>query len=149
MPFKNEEHVDLFLDHIKNYQSNIQFTVEEDSLPFLDILIYKAGNNLFTSVYRRPTITSLYTDFSTLSPNNYKLNLISTLVFQAFNICSSYVNFRNEFVKIKHVLAKDCYPSLIDNAIKKFLYERFSPSSKQNKQNKQLGFLYATTLISL
>ena len=53
------------------------------------------------------------------------------LVFRAFNICASYINFHNELVKIKHILAKNCYPSsLIDNVIKKFLNGRFSPSNK-------------------
>ena len=132
--FKNKEHASLFLKHINKYHSNIQFTVEDESnnfLPFLDILIQKEGSNFSTSLYRKPTFTGLYTDFSTLSPNNYKVNLISMLVFRAFNICSSYINFHNELLKIKHTLAKNCYPSsLIDNVIKKFFNERFSPSNK-------------------
>ena len=130
--FKNKEHASLFLNHINKYHSNIQFTVEEESnnsLPFLDILIQKEGNNFSTSLYRKPTYTGLYTDFSILSPNNNKVNLISMLVFRA--ICASYINFHNELVKIKHILAKKCYPSsLIDNVIKKFLNENFPPSNK-------------------
>ena len=42
--FKNEEHVNLFLDHINSNNNSIKFTVEKEdnnSLPFLDVLIHK------------------------------------------------------------------------------------------------------------
>ena len=102
-----------------------------NSLPFLGILMHKNANNLSTSLCRKPIFSGLYTEFSTLSPNKYKVNLISILVFRAFNTCSSYINFHNELIKIKHILINDFYPStLIDNVIKKFLNEQFSLSYK-------------------
>ena len=55
-------------------------------------------------------------------------------------ICSSYINYHNELVKLKHILVKNCYPSsLIDNVIKKCLNERFSASSNplNSERNKQ------------
>ena len=58
----------------------------------------------------------------------------------AFNICSSYINFHNELLKIKHILANNCFPSaLVDGVIRKFLNERFSPSNKPPvpEQSKQ------------
>ena len=60
---------------------------DNNSLPFLDVLIHKDGSKFSTILYRKPTFTGLYTEFSTLSPNIYKVNLISILVFRAFNIC--------------------------------------------------------------
>ena len=142
-PFLKQRACQPFLNHINKYHSNIQFTVEEESnnsLPFLDILIQKESNNFSTGLYRKPTFAGVYTDFSTLSPKNCKVKLISILVFRAFNICSSYINFHSALVEIKHILAKNCHPSLlIDNVIKKFLNERFSPSSKpvNSDRNKQ------------
>ena len=82
--FRNEEHVNLFLDHIKSHNNSIKFTVEKEdnnSLPFLDVLIHKDGSRFTTSLYRKPTFTGLYTEFSTPSPTKYKVNLISILVF--------------------------------------------------------------------
>ena len=90
--------------------------------------------------YRKPTFAGLCIDFSTLSPNKYKVNFISILVFRAFLTCSSCINFHNELVKIKHILIDNCHLlTLIDNVIKKFLNERFSPSNKPpiSEQSKQ------------
>ena len=75
-----------------------------------------------------------------MSPAYLLTYLISVLIFRAFNICSSYTNFHDELLKIKLILAKNCYPSaLVDNVIRKFLNERFSPSKKPPvpEQNKQ------------
>ena len=96
--FENEEHADLFLKHINNYHGSIKFTVDKEantSLPFLDILIHKDTTKFSTSLYKKSTFMGLYTDFSTLSPHKYKVNLISVLIFCAFTICSSYINFHN------------------------------------------------------
>ena len=141
--FENEQQADLFLKHINSYHGNIKFAVEKETnntLPFLDILIHKDATKFSTSLYRKPTFTGLYTDFSMLSPHKYKVNLISVLIFRAFKICSSYTNFHDELLKIKLILAKNCYPSaLVDDVIRKFLNERFSPSKKPPvpEQNKQ------------
>ena len=99
----------MLIFDINNYHGNIKFTVEKEannSLPFLDI--HKDATKFSTSLYRRPTFTGLYTDYSTLSPHKYKVNLISVLIFRAFNICSSYINFHNELLKITHILANNC-----------------------------------------
>ena len=104
--FKNEQHANLFLNHINNYNDSIKFTVEKEGnnpLPFLGILIHNDGNNFSTNLYRKSTFSRLYTDFSTRSPIKYKDNLINILVFRAFNTCPSYINIHNELFKIKHM----------------------------------------------
>ena len=144
--FKNEEHVNPFLDHINSHDNIIKFTVEKEdnnSLPFLDVLIHKDGSKFTTSLYRKPT--GLYTEFSTLSPTKYKVNLISILVFRAFNICSSYINFHTELVKIIHILINNSYAHrMIDNVIKKVLNGRFSSPNKPHniEQSKQRMVFY-------
>ena len=62
--FKDEGHLNLFLDHINCYIISIKFTVEKEdklSLPFLDVLIHKDGSKFSTSLYRKPTFTGLHT----------------------------------------------------------------------------------------
>ena len=79
--------------------------------------------------------TGLYTNFFSLSPNWYKTNLISCLVYPAFHICSSYAKFHNEILRIKCILATNCFPqSLVDKFIRSFLYKQFSKVSTSNKQ---------------
>ena len=82
--FKNDEHVYPFLDHKNSHKNSITFTVEKEDnnlVPFLDVLIQNDGSEFSTSIYRKTTFTGLYTEFSTLGPTKYKVNLISILVF--------------------------------------------------------------------
>ena len=136
--FKERSDIDLFLNYSNRIHSKIQFTVEVEncsSLPFLDILVEKTNNSFSTSLFRKKTFTGLYTNFSSLSPNWYKTNLISCLVYPAFHICSSYAKFHNEILRIKCILATNCFPqSLVDKFIRSFLYKQFSKVSTSNKQ---------------
>ena len=139
--FKDRNDIDLFLNYINNIHSNSQFTVEVEncsSLPFLDILVEKTSNSFSTSLFRKKTFTGLYTNFSSLSPNLYKTNLISCLVYRAFHICSSYSKFHNEILRIKSILAKNCFPqSLVDKFIRSFLDKQFSKVSTSNEQESK------------
>ena len=74
----------MFLEYINCQHPNINFTAEieaENSLPFLDVLVTREGNNLMTSLYRKKTFTGLYTDFASLAPDKYKNDLISILIY--------------------------------------------------------------------
>ena len=108
------------------------------TVPLFHSLIFwwkKTNNSFSTSLFRKKTFTGLYTNFSFLSPNGYKTNLISCLVYRAFHICSSYANFHNEILRIKCILAKNCFPqSLADKFIRSFLDKQFSKVSTSNNQ---------------
>ena len=111
--FRDRDHVAMFLEYINCQHPNINFTAEiesENSLPFLDVLVTREGNNFMTSLYRKKTFTGLYTDFASLAPEKYKNNLISVLIYRAFHICSSYKNFHDEIVRIKEMLSKNSFP---------------------------------------
>ena len=127
-----------FLDHINSYHPNIKFTVElemDDTLPFLDVSVTHDQSSFSTSLYRKKTFTGLYTDFGTLSPNKYKVNLIRVLVF---HICSTYSNFHAEVVRIKGILKENCFPvPLIDRVIKTFLDKQFSKKPPPAREEKQ------------
>ena len=136
--FKERNYIDLFLNYINSIHSNIQFTVEVEncsSLPFLDILVEKTNNSFSTSLLKKKIFTGLYTNFSSLSPNLYKTNLISCLVYRAFHICSFYSKFHNEIRRLNCILAKNCFPqSFVDKFIRSFLDKQFSKVSTSNKQ---------------
>ena len=87
--FRHREHVDKFLEHINNFHPNIKFTVEveeDNNLPFLDVLVTHEQTGFSTSLYRKKTFTGLYTDYASLAPDKYKINLVRILVFRAFHI---------------------------------------------------------------
>ena len=90
--FENSEHVHSFLDYINKQHPNVKFIFEiesDNSLPFLDVSLSSDGSGFSTTLYRKKTFTGLYTEFSSLAPNKYKVNLISILIYIAFHICST------------------------------------------------------------
>ena len=46
-------------------------------------------NTFSTSVYRKKAFTGLYTKWDSFTPRKYKINLIRTLTYRCFRICSS------------------------------------------------------------
>ena len=91
-------------------------------LPFLDILLSHKGKNIETSIFRKKTSTGLYTNFNSFTPVSYKIGLVKCLIFRAYKVCSSWLNFNNEINAIKEILQKNEYPAhFIDKEIKTFL----------------------------
>ena len=61
-----------------------------NSNKFSDILVKRCSNNTFiTSIYRKKTFTRLYAKWDSFTPRKYKINLIRTLTYQCFRICST------------------------------------------------------------
>ena len=83
------------------------------------------GGNFLT---KRPAFTGLSTNFESLLPSKYKVNLVTVLVYRAFHICSSYAHFHDQLCNIKRFLQQNCFPKhLIDKLIKKFLDGQYIP----------------------
>ena len=147
--FRNKQQVDKFLSHINSSHGNITFTAEistDNKLPFLDTLVTFNNNSFSTDLYRKKTFTGLYSDFASLSPHIYKVNLVRSLIFRAFNICSSYLSFHIELSRIKGILKENSFPMpLIDKVIKSFLDSIFSNKSKETIVTDSKPFLFFST----
>lgn len=85
-----EAHVNLFLDHINSLCPTIQFTVEmerDGRLPFLDIHLERGEDGkLSTSVYRKPTHTDLYLQYTSHHPMSVKRGVIVCLFNRARSV---------------------------------------------------------------
>ena len=82
------------------------------------MLVTHEQGGFSTSLYRKKTFTGLYTDYASVAPDKYKINLVRILVFRAFHICSSYISFHYELMRIKRILTENCFPrSIIDRVI--------------------------------
>ena len=103
----------------------MKFSFEEEKngkLSFLHVEVSQEGNKFATTVYRKPTISNVYTHFDSFLPTTYKFSMIYTLVFRCFSICSNWTNFHNELVFLKDTFFKNEYPiSFIDKCFKTFL----------------------------
>ena len=90
--FDNKNTATQFSHYLNNCHANIKFTVEfkeNSTIPFLDILIKRHNHTFSTSIYRKKTFTGLYTKWDSFTPRKYNVNLIRTLTFRCFRICSS------------------------------------------------------------
>ncbi len=117
--------MDLFKEYMNSRHSSMEFTSElEDNgvLSFLDISISSVDGQFCTSLYRKPTFSGVYSNFSSFTPDSFKFGLVMCLLYRAFNLSSSYALFHEEVVRLKSILARNAYPrALIDCCISKFL----------------------------
>ena len=129
--FKEQSHVQQFFNYINSQHQSIQFTYEceqNGKLPFLDVTISKTSTGGFnTSLYRKPTYSGRISLFQSFGPLSYKSNLVFTLVYRAWQICSSYDAFDLE-IKFLYQL---------------FLNNGYSSTFFWNKANTMIGRLYA------
>ena len=139
--FKDPSHIDKFLNYLNNKHSNIKFTSEieqNNSLPFLDILINKTDRGFTSSVYRKPTFTGLTMNFNSFTPFLYKINLIRTLIHRAYNICSSYFQLHEEFKFMTKFLTDNGFKiTVIEKHIKNFLNSQYNDRPKLSTCSKQ------------
>ena len=148
--FQNRTQAECFLNYLNRQHPNIEFTQEleeNNSLPFLDILVTHVDNGFTTNLYRKKTFTGLYTHFHSLSPVQYKINLISVLIYRAFHICSSYKAFHSQICNIKRFLQQNRFPAqLIDRIIKKFLNKQYVVDIKPSNVPKLPILLFLPSL---
>ena len=94
--FRSKYHVEKFRNYLNKQHKNKKFTSEteeNDLLSFLDIKICHENNKFVTSVYCKPTLSGVFTNFQSFIPDIYKSGLIETLVHRSFRLSSNYENF--------------------------------------------------------
>ena len=127
--FDSVNKFEKFKAYLNSKHKNIKFTSEievDGKIPFLDILVDRNGDEITTSVYRKPTFTGVYTHFDSFIPSVYKIGLLSTILFRYYSICSSFQLFHLEVLKFKNIFLKNGYPvKLLDSCIHKFLEKLF------------------------
>ena len=123
---------------LSQFHPAVKFTYEEEhpidhTLPFLDVLVQRQPNAGFrTKIYRKPTFTGLMTKWTSFVPKMYKYNAISTMVYRAIKICSSFVAIHKEFKTIKKLATKNGYPiSMVNSIINRQLNLFYNPPVRQ------------------
>ena len=103
--FRSPHHLEKFNEYLNTKHANIKFTSEKEvnrSLPFLDVLISR-NKGFTTTVYHKPTFSGVYSNFNSFMADEYKDNLIFTLLFRIFSIV---LEFHEELNYLKNVLKK-------------------------------------------
>ena len=119
---------------MNSHHQNIQFTYEEEvdnNISFLDIEMTRNDTKLVTSLYQKSTFSSVYMNYGSHLPINYKKGLIHTLLYRAYNICSDFQSLHLEIMFLKTVWQKNRFPLFfIDSCVKKFFNEIFIKRQK-------------------
>ena len=112
--------LDDFTAHINSIHPSIKFTREEEvdrSLPMLDARTTRdAAGRLSFTVYRKPTHTDQYLQFSSNQPLTHKLGVIRTLRHRCDTICSTEEAKLQELEHLKKVLTVSGYTRSAWNA---------------------------------
>ena len=142
--FKEESHVQEFLDYMNARHINIKFTSEvqsEGKLAFLDSLILNDGGKFSTSVFRKPTFTGLGLNYLSFCPRIFKINSIKTLLHRAYNICSTYELFDQEIKYLHEYFLKNSYlSSIFYKVLNAFLQNKFSEKVLVSTVSKDIRY---------
>ena len=66
--------------------------VKNGKLPFLDVEVSRQQDKFLTTVYRKSTLSGVYTHFDSFLTTVY-LVMIYTLVYRCFKICFDWTKF--------------------------------------------------------
>ena len=77
---------EFIISLLNSFDENIQFTFEEENdetIPFLDILIGRKRNDITATVYRTSTCNDVYLNWNAFAPATWKRGDLETLVERA------------------------------------------------------------------
>ena len=140
---RSHEHVTRLATYLSSKHVNINFTFEveiNNTLPFLDVNVYRDIERFTTTVHRKDTFSGVYTHFKAFLPDTYKRGLLSTLLYRAYMINSSYQSLHKEIEKLKGIFKRNAYPdSFIEKCVYRFfnkIFDKKSPSKPMDPKKE-------------
>ena len=142
---RSKEHIAILCHYLSSKHPNIKFTFEEENnnvLPFLDVNVYRDAHRFSSTVHRKETFSGVYTNFHSFIPVTYKRGLLSTLLYRAYSISSSFASVHEEVEKLKKIFSHNEYPSkFVDCCIYTFfnkIHKKRSPITTVPKKEFML-----------
>ena len=127
--FRSPDHLEKLKNYLNSKYRNIRFICKKEqnnSMSFLDVLITRTSDGFKTSVYHKPTFSGVYSNFNRFISEEYKVDLLFTLLFRMFSVVSDFSRFHSEVWHLKEIL-KSAFPTkLIDSCIKNFVSKRLT-----------------------
>ena len=127
----------------------MSFSFEEEKngkMSLLDAEISQENGKFVTTVYRKSTFSGVYTHFESFLPSTYKFDMLYTLVYRCFTLCSDWSEFHKVLVTLKEIFQRNGYPkSFIDKCYKKFL-DRLHIRKPTSANIGKEGFTVSVTL---
>jgi hypothetical protein len=133
-------------------ESVLRFThenSENNSLPFLDVLITKTGTSLSTNVYTKPTNIGLCLNGRSECPQRYKASVLNAYIRRALTHCSEWSNVSREFERVTQVLVNNGYSNAeINAAIRRHLDRWYNSEPRTETTTPPIKLYYKSTMHS-
>ena len=130
---------------LNSFHPNIKFTNEfekDGQIPFLDVLVKREENGrIQTGVYRKQTNNSIYINWNSYAPQQWKIGTLRGLVRRAYDICSTEVELKKELSHLRNVFTEvNNYPhNLVDTTLKNVKEERSKPRTTDTEETEEGG----------
>ena len=138
--FRNPEHIAKFQSYLNNKHQNIKFTVEHEkdgTLPFLDVFLTRNGNNITTSIYRKPSYSGLGINYISFVPQMFKINAIKTLLYRCYHLSSNWAAAHTEIDFLIEFFKNNKFPQhIIYRNVRNFLNKIFRPPTNTDTTPK-------------
>ena len=114
-----EDKVDEILQAFNDYNSNVQFTIEEESnnkISFLELVVIRDGCSIKLDWYHKPSWSGRYMNFESHLPLAYKKNTVSLLTEKILTLSDPEFHEQN-FRLLRDTLRSNGYPSKLTEDI--------------------------------
>ncbi|UYV70911.1 hypothetical protein LAZ67_8001087 [Cordylochernes scorpioides] len=115
--FINQRSEQKCMDTFNNLLPDINYSMEVDnnkSINFLDMNLSYNNNNITTSIYKKPTHTGTYWNFSSQHHFSQKVGLVKALIYRAFTLINDTTKRNIEIYNIKKELFNEDFSHQID-----------------------------------
>ncbi|OXA38612.1 hypothetical protein Fcan01_26646 [Folsomia candida] len=134
---------------LNEFHPSIQFTIEyeqNDSLPFLDVMVYKKENGIMGHrVYRKNTHTNQYLHYNSFHHPSQKISVIDSLVTRALKL-SDDTNMEEELKFVTDVLIGNHFPKSKITSRINYLRETLTNSTNKSDDNKWIALPFTGSL---
>ena len=141
----NKEQVENILTFLNAQHPNIRFTVEHENqnkLPFLDTCVIRRVDKYVTTIYRKPTFTGVYLNWTSLTARRYKISLIRCLAERIWRVCTEESTKRDELEKLKVILGRNEYPpEIVERSLAEFVESKTKPNQEKVAEKTLKRFL--------
>ena len=106
---------------IQKYKNQMMKKIYDEKLAYENMVVRRHENTLSNSVFRKPTFTGLGTSFFSYFCKTFKVDGIQSLLYPAFNVCSTALSFQKEVSFLKDFLHNNGFPlKLVENHVDNF-----------------------------